>query len=154
EGRELRTLCCYSFASDLYRIALLKYGMTSAERRSVSKKLGNALIALYKPQEEQVAKAIARLLREGGNREDATAYQRMADYGAKREAVREHALYLMSVDKKEWNESLCWQAAGLFLQAGLLMLGSYPHEEVLAVFDEAYNMARRAGKRPEQARAL
>lgn len=149
-----RTLWCYRFASDLHWQALLRYGLTKAEQSQASLALAHALIEAYSPEEKQIAQTLARLFKTGGDQGKATHYQRMADYGLMREDLRQHTLYMMSLNKDDWNEWDCQQATALFIAAGLKMSGAYPHAETLAVFEAAYEMACRSRLKYDQALAL
>jgi tetratricopeptide (TPR) repeat protein len=157
-----RTLWRYRFVSDLHWMALERYGFSNEQRpeRSDTERLekcaalAEALIENYAPEERLVAAQLARLLREIGQHEAAQRYQRMSDYAAKREVMREQALYLLTVSKDDWDQWQYENVARFLIEAGQAMVNAFPYQETLAVLEEAHKMAQRAKSYQDEAHAL
>jgi tetratricopeptide (TPR) repeat protein len=147
-----RTLWRYNFASDLHWMALKQYGFSdqprpgkgNSEKLEMSEALAKALIETYAPEERLVAAQLARLLRETGYVEASLKYQQIANYAARREVMREHALYLLSINKDEWDQLRCGFVAKFLIEAGEEMFDAVPHYETLEVLEEACKLAKRA----------
>jgi tetratricopeptide (TPR) repeat protein len=154
-----RTLWLYSFVSDLQWMAMGRYGFATkhrpgnrgSEKMEKSRALANALLKTYAPEERLVAPQLARLLRESGDKDKARTYQRMADYAARREVMREQAFYITTINKDNWEQWLCGRAAKFLIEAGKTIHHITPHREALAVHEEACILARRAGNREDEA---
>jgi tetratricopeptide (TPR) repeat protein len=155
------TLWRYSFVSDLHRAALLRYGFAGeqqpesgqTERAEMSEALAEALLEVYSTEEQLVAEPLARLWRESGHEEQARHYQRMATSTADRDVMREQALYVLALDKGDWEQWQCRRTARFLIEAGRMMLNAFSYAETLAVFEEACTLARRAKDRQEEAYA-
>ncbi len=156
-----RTVWRYSFVSDLHWMALERYGFAieprpgkqGSQKLEKSAALINALREIYAPEERYAAAPLARLLREVGDGETARHYQRMADYAAKREVMREQALHLLIVNKDHWEPWQCERAGKFLIEAGRAMMNAFPHHETLSVCEEACRLARRAKNREDEAHA-
>jgi len=156
-----RTLWRYSFVSDLHWLALDRYGFANEQRpdKSDSERwektaaLVNTLEETYAPEERLVAAPLARLLQRIGHTEAAQHYQRMADYSADRELMRQRALYLLTINKDDWDPSQWGLAARFLIEAGKAMLNACPHQETRAVLEEAGTLAHRADCKSDEAYA-
>jgi hypothetical protein len=149
-----RYLCRYAFTSDLYWLTLERYGLPDSRKPEVSLSLARALAELYAPDEQQVARTIARLYEADGDHSSAVRYQRMADYRGGHEVLRWQALAILSAPKEHWSHWAYLRNTTLLLEAGYKMTHAYPFSETLAVFEAAYDMARRTGVREDQAEVL
>ena len=150
-----RTLWRYAFVSDLHWHALQsRYSLTAAEQKQLSLALAHTLAALYSPEERLIARTLARLFKVGGDETSARNHQRAADYVTSRAALRQQALWLMAINKDDWDKDRCRQATQLLMTAGKQMQVAYPFEEILSVFEAAQQMACRASVTVDQAYAL
>lgn len=153
ESKGKRPLWRYAFISSLYVAAAREFRLKQ-ERVILAQALAQSLILSYSPEEKLVASNLAQLFNIGGNLEMAAHFQRMADYAMLRDDLRQHALYLLSINKDDWDKWMCRQAAALFLEAGHKMMNIDPHDEVLVLFEEAHKMAHRGGLIHQQAKAI
>jgi tetratricopeptide (TPR) repeat protein len=148
---EKTTLWRYSFVSDLHWMALNRYGFadehrlgrSGSERLEKSSALVDALTELYTPEERLVAAPLARLLRGIGQVKLARRFQRMADYTAGHEIMRELALHILALNKDDWELWECRRNAEFLTEAGEAMLNAYPYTETLAVVEKALELANR-----------
>ena len=156
-----RTLWRYRFLSDLQWLALARDGFVNeqrpdkseSERMKKASALAQALVETYAPEERFVAASIARLSRDVGRAEKARHYQRMADYTTDREVMREHALFMLTTDKDDWEQWQLGRAAKFLIDAAKAMVNVFPYDETLPVAEEACNLARRAGYEYDEAYA-
>lgn len=147
-----RTLWRYSFVSDLHWMALERYGFADeprpgqedSEKQEKIAALVDALREVYTPEERLVAAPVARLLRAIGREEDASHYERVGEYSAHQTLMRDHATYLLALNKDEWEQWECRRAAEFLVQAGTAMFHSCPFPETQAVFEESHELAVRA----------
>lgn len=155
------TVWRYSFVSELHWLALERFGFANEERpeKSDSEKLEKtaalikALKETYAPEERLVAAPLARLLRSLGHTEAAQHYQKMADNLADREVMRESALYLLALNKDDWEQWRCRQVAVFLIEAGWTMLNAFSYEQTRAVLEEAAKLAHRAKNESDEAYA-
>ncbi len=157
----ITNLWCYRFVSELHWLALERHGFAeterpdkgSSERREKTATLVKALKETYAPEERLIAATLARLLRELGRTEETQKFQRIANYAAHHSLMREQALYVLTVNKDDWEERRCGEAAKFLTDAGRAMLNAFPHAETRMVFVEAVKLAHRAKNQIEEATA-
>jgi tetratricopeptide (TPR) repeat protein len=157
-----RTLCRYSFVSDLQWMMLERYGFAGTHRPEgagsfklkQAAALVKALTGLYEPDRRLVARPLARLLREMGSDDGAQHYQRMSDYTAQHALLREQAFFLMALDKDNWGQWEYKRAVKFLNEAFWLMYTSIPYAESIAIGKESCNLAHHAGDLEAKARAL
>ena len=87
DERGTRSLATYSFSRDLDWRLFRTYGLSDAERRHISPRLGYALETMYGGQASRVAGTLARLFTLADDQVRARHYRRMADIGINREVI-------------------------------------------------------------------
>ena len=156
-----RTLCLYSFVSDLHWFALDRFGFANeqrpgqrnTERNEKSMALIEGLTKVYQTEDRLVAAPLARLLSTVGDLAMAKHYKEMAAHTVGREIMGDQALNLLAVDKIEWEHWQCERASRFLIEAGRYMLGIFQFAETFSVFNEAAGLARRAKDRDLEAKA-
>lgn len=154
-----RILWRYHFVSDLHWMALDRYGFATeqrpekavSERQEKSAALVKALLETYTPEERLVAAQLARLLHDTGHKDEAQNYQRIADYIAQGEVMRKQALYLLAINKDDWESWQCRRAAEFLIVAGGVMISAFSYNETLLITEEAGKLANRIKDREIEA---
>ncbi len=155
------TLWRYRFVSELHWLALERHGFAETERpdKGTSERsektaiLVEALKKTYAPEDLLVAATLARLLKDLGSTEESQKYQRIANYAANHNLMREHALNLLTVNKDDWEEGRCGETAKFLIEAGRVMVNAFPHEETRMVLVEAVKLAQRSKNELDEAEA-
>ena len=155
-------LWCYRFVSELHWLALERHGFAeterpdkgSSERREKTAAFVKALKETYAPEERLIAATLARLLRDLGSTKESQEYQRIANYAANHSLMREQALYLLTINKDDWEERRCGETAKFLIDAGRVMVHAVPHEETRMVLVEAVKLAQRAKNKIDEAKAF
>ena len=137
-----RTRWRYRFSDHFHWQALAQGGFTKYELASARHALIQSLLDTYAPDTLYVAGALARLLREIGDKETARQFQRIADFRVPREQIREKAFHLLAINKDDWNEWELRQATRYLLEAAGMMLPLCPYKETLLVAEEARRLAQ------------
>jgi tetratricopeptide (TPR) repeat protein len=135
------TLCTYRFVSDLYWLTYDRYGITDATQRiETGKELGHILIGLYTPEEDSIAKNLARIWRIAGEDELANKYLRIANFNHSLDALYQQAMMVISIQKDDWEYWDYQWAIDLFTVLSEKMIFKYPFSECLIIYQELYEM--------------
>jgi tetratricopeptide (TPR) repeat protein len=150
-GKE--TLWRYSFVDGFQHDALREIGLTEVERQNALIELVEALQQVYAPEIRVAASTLAVLYRQLNMIEAANQFQKLADYQAPRERLREEALLLLRLDKKSWNHWELIGAVDLLMEAGESMDGYFPYEELVELYQQAAQIALEVDRPNRQAEA-
>lgn len=154
---EPRQLCRYRFRADLYRWALVHYGLREFEPAGLSaasRRMAAILTHLYAPEEHRIAGLLSRLYKEGGDFKLAREFRQLADVPLKREALLWLALASIDQGKRHWSREDAFWTLQLLLKAVPQLRGSIPYSQLLRLAEEAQQLADEVGARQDRAQAF
>jgi tetratricopeptide (TPR) repeat protein len=151
----LRDLPRYRFTSQLFRTALVRFGLSLDERKRLSVGLARSLEQTFDPSRPGTAARLAALYTSAGEAEKAESYRRIADDQMPATAVLEQARAIEADDDRDsWSAWQCRRAAAVLLEADRILGGTRTLEESLNTLRIATALARRGGSVSDEAEAL
>ena len=150
DERGLRHVAVYHFARELDWLALRHHGLSAVEQGTLSRRLADALAAVYGGRAHSVAHTLTRLYEAAGEHDRARHYRRMADAGASREVILSRARAALKVHDPE-DRAERRRACRMQIDAATELRYSGPFTEGLAF---AQHAAHLSSSRHDQATAL
>jgi tetratricopeptide (TPR) repeat protein len=152
-GRE-RALCRYGFSSPLVRAALAPRDLTTSRSRALILSLARGLESAYGDDASLAARTLARLYAQAGETARSRRYRQLAGARMPDRVLLEQARPLLALDPTElsWHEA--YRATIALLDAGQVLHGTGPLDEVVELGGRAAALARRTGIAQYEGEAL